>query len=129
MPVTVLHKVMSDGSVVHEPLTRDTWNSALSDPSVKRRWGHPEEDCHDVVARELGRIRREFVLVQTTEEPASGEEPVSWPPDRELSPWMLCQLTTLCLDDARDILRCWRPLAESPKGPVANPDGQFALFF
>lgn len=154
---TVLHKLAEDGSVTHEDLTRTSWESAMADKGVSRFWGHPDGECHDVVAKHFAIIRadghecsayqhewadkhdptwegsREIVASvelswsagSITLEQKSNE----WPPTEELSVWMLCQMTTLCMSDAKLVLSAPRkepsPVEVKPR---ADKRGQFSLF-
>lgn len=111
-----LHKVMADGSVIHEPFTREAWEAAIVDPAVRRRWGHEPSDCRDFVAEHVASYAREVV-------PTFVETP--WPPDSELTPSALSEMTTLSLAEAKAILR---PLPEIEKGPPTDRRGQLSLF-
>ena len=147
----VLHKIVGDGSVEHEPFTRNGWESAIRDATLLGAWGHAPDDCHDPVARHWARLRREGwectekqhkladkddpgwvgnrQLVKKPFVEPSPEEPVVWPPEVELKPWMLVLMTTMCLDDAKDALTPPRKeLPKQEKRPLANSRGQFSLF-
>jgi hypothetical protein len=147
----VLHEELLDGSIIHLDFTRSAWELSLHDPNVTRRWGHRPNECYDIVARHWAQLRKNGwrctpaqhawadkddpgwvgsrELVQTPKVGPPTEEPIVWPPQVELKPWMLCLLTTLCLDDARSILA--PPRKEIPtenRRPVANKKGQYSLF-
>lgn len=46
-----LHLILQDGSVVHEDFTRERWEWAMKEPSVKEKWAHKPDDCHDPLER------------------------------------------------------------------------------
>lgn len=46
MPQThILHQDMLDSSVQHREFTRQTWEAALRDPTIRSRWTHAPGDC------------------------------------------------------------------------------------
>lgn len=146
-----LHKVLKDGSYTHEEFTRSSWESAMQDPLVAWKWGHGPGDCRHPVGAHWAELRRQghdltpsqhakadlddptwvgsrdFKLEETIKV-VPPPEPIIWPPESELNTWALCQLTTVCMDDAKDILRARR--IEVPKAPEPRVDkrGQYSLF-
>ncbi len=148
------HKVLKDGSFVHEDFTKEAWELAMHDPDVASHWGHRPDDCHDPVARHWARLRRqgypcgpkqhayadredpgwmgnrgEIEPVKTTEPSPPPPEPTVWPPAVPLTPRFLSEMTGLCVDDCKDIMsppRKQQPPSE-PK-PLVNKRGQYLLF-
>lgn len=153
------HKVMRDGSVVHESFSKAAWERAMRDDDVVSHWGHDPSDCHDPSARhwanlrKLGRSckpkqhemadlddptwegRREIELVETpkTSPPPTRPiltDPVRWPPEVVLTPLFLSQMSGMCLEDCKEILAPPRKVV-----PVAEPKaisdkkGQLLLFW
>ena len=56
-------------------------------------------------------------------------EEVEWPPELAMSPYVLSDMTGLCLSDCRDILAKKRKeLPPSEREPFADWRGQFSLF-
>lgn len=125
----VLHKEKSDGTFEHVEFTRESWESGLRDPLKVRMWTHGEV-CEDVVAKELERIRARSPKLTIVPEPVPAPEvvPTEWPPQQELTAWMLSHMTTLGIDDARDILRGPRKIFRNEPKPITDRKGQFMLF-
>ncbi len=115
----ILHKVFKDGSFEHEEFTRATWEAALKNKDLARRWGHAPDDCDPnwLISSKLE---------ETIKMPPPREE-VEWPPEVELKPWMLRELTTMCLEDAEDVLRAPRKSEPTPT-LASNRRGQLMLF-
>jgi hypothetical protein len=124
-----LHKVMTDGTTVHVEFSKASWEDALRDPAVARRWGHAPDDCGpDPWGRRFTPVEKAEVA-PPAEEPVV-EERITWPPDSgRLTPWMLRQLTTLGEFDSVEVLAGPRKaLSEQAKRPMTNGRGQFVLF-
>lgn len=148
----VIHMVMDDGEVAHLPFTRSTWESGLSAQAIVTQWSHGENDCHDPAGRLWAELRKAgrictprqhevadredptwagFRKIELVQEPKSPppREPVSWPPEHELGVWCLCEITTLCTDDARDILSAPKKVvAPSERPKPIDSRGQWSLF-
>ncbi len=145
----VHHRIMTDGSIFHDPFTQAGWESAMHDPTVDRHWGHAPGDCHDPVAKLWAGLRRggrqlnksQHVWADLHDPTWAGpreveekivvsvEEPIVWPPTTTLTPWMLCQMTSLCMDDARRILfRLVEKVEPVERKPSSNRTGQYSLF-
>lgn len=144
----VHHKVHSDGSVEHAHFSRQGWEAAMVDPEIGGHWGHPENDCHDPAARLWSGLRKEGRKLSEVQHGYADREdptwlgnrsaappvrtvlaePIVWPPEYELSVWTLCQLSTLCFDDAKKILS--KPVVVVPLVPLKkiNKVGQYSLF-
>lgn len=123
-----LHELLPDGSFRHSAFTRQSWESALRDPGVVRRWGHPDDDCFDPVERILAEYRESSppepeVMVKAT----VPREPIAWPPESELQPWMLREMSGLCTEDCKEILLAPRKLYSLDVVRV-NKKGQMFLF-
>lgn len=136
------HKVLNDGSLIHEDFTKEAWERAMHDPEVATHWGHRPGDCHDPVSRHWARLRREGYAcgpkqhaladredptwvgsrsVELVELPKVApppperyicQDPVSWPPEVPLTPRLLSEMSGLCVDDCKDILA--GPVKELP---------------
>jgi hypothetical protein len=128
----VLHRVFQDDSFNHSPFTRKSWEDALRDPAVKRRWGHSPERCFDPVEELLAEIKDQNGPVQTVQEAPRREEPAesSEAPPGELTPRLLSEFTTYCLEDCRIMLSPPRPepIPFAKRGPVPDKKGQYLLF-
>jgi hypothetical protein len=151
----VLCRHYEDGSIEHSEFTKESWEDALRDPAVVRRMGHKPGECYDQLAKHwfdqrskgyrLSPIQHHWAdkwdsswvgdrgLEQSPKivPPPAGPptEPIIWPPHGELTPQMLCELTTMCLTDARIVLG--PPIKDGPpkpKEPVADKRGQYSLF-
>ena len=131
------HKVMLDGSTVHEDFTRNSWEAAMHDPSVARHWGHAPDDCHDPVERLWEKLGRRVELVKESKvAPPAAEETVkfaieliAWPPETLLTPQFLSQMTGMCVDDCKSILAApRRELPPEEVKPLVDKDGQLRLF-
>ena len=55
----ILHKVLQDGSIVHEDFSKESWERAMHDASLLRFWGHPPGDEKDPVGAHWAKLRRE----------------------------------------------------------------------
>jgi hypothetical protein len=54
---------------------------------------------------------------------------VDWPPNLPLTPKFLSEMSGLCIEDCKEILRVpWRALAPSKVEPLADVNGQLSLF-
>lgn len=129
----VLHRRLADGSVVHEPFSRESWERALHDPNTADRWGHPPDDCRDPI--EVVRGRKTTTVAKVEAPPASAPpspkeiEAVAWPPEAEMRAEELSQLSGLCAGDCRELLR--GPAKVSPPSklaPMTDARGQMLLF-
>jgi hypothetical protein len=152
------HKVLKDGSFVHEDFSKEAWERAMHDPEVATHWGHRLDDCHDPVARHWAKLRREGYPcgpkqhefadredpawigsrgIELVEPPKVAPppprpiltDPVVWPPETLLTPQLLSQMSGLCVDDCKDILAPPRKeLPPSEPMPLVNKKGQYLLF-
>ena len=152
------HKVLNDGSLIHEDFSKESWERAMHDPEVATHWGHRPDDCHDPVARHWAKLRRdgyhcgpkqhEFADredpawvgsrgIELVEPPKVAPppprpiltDPVVWPPETLLTPRLLSEMSGLCTDDCKLILA--GPVKELPPtecGPMVDKRGQYMLF-
>ena len=154
----VLHKVLQDGSIVHEEFSKEAWERAMHDPTLSRFWGHPPGDEEDPVGAHWAKLRREGYPcgpkqhefadredstwvgsrgIELVEPPKVAPpplrpiltDPVTWPPEVPLTPQLLSQMSGLCIDDCKDVLAPSREeLPPQELEPLADKRGQFLLF-
>jgi hypothetical protein len=117
---------MRDGTIEHLPFDRAAWEEGLANPLVRSQWTHGPGNCSDQFFEALKAKRIE--LAQSLRDCPLPPVPVRWPPESELQPWMLQQMTTLGADDARAALAGPRKQEPVEKRPVADRHGQFSLF-
>jgi hypothetical protein len=154
----VLHKVLQDGSAVHEDFSKESWERAMHDDTLLRFWGHPPGDEGDPVGVHWAKLRREGYPcgpkqhefadredpawagsrgIELVEPPKVAPppprpiltDPVTWPPEVPLTPQLLSQMSGLCIDDCKDVLA--PPRKELPPRelePLADKRGQLLLF-
>ena len=138
----VLHKVLQDGSIVHEDFSKESWERAMHDASLLRFWGHPPGEEKDPVGAQWAKLRREGYPcgpkqhefadredpawvgsrgIELVEPPKVAppppkryicQDPINWPPEVPLTPRLLSEMSGLCIDDCKSILT--GPVKELP---------------
>ena len=128
------HKVLRDGSTVHEDFIKEAWEQAMHDPEVVEHWGHRPDSCYDPVARNWAELRRRGYLCGPKQHELADREdptwvgsrgielveqakvapppperyichdPIVWPPETLLTPQLFSQMSGLCVDDCKSIL-------------------------
>jgi hypothetical protein len=53
-----LHLVRQGGAIEHLPMTRQNWETYVSDKTVARLWSHREDACVDPLEEFAERLRR-----------------------------------------------------------------------
>ena len=79
-----LHEVLRSGEVRHREFSHQTWIDSIADTSVRTRWGHRPDDCHDPVERAWAEWRGADVT-QIVERIRELESPIPAPPPPKLS--------------------------------------------
>lgn len=126
----VIHVAHADGTVEHVPLTKENWQLYVSDSRRMPMWTHDPDDCHNPLERNLrargwlSEVRNPRVVEdEPTTDPVN---PIAWPPEDELTPSQLQEMTSMATMDALSILIA--PVRDVPRKLVVDRRGQGLLF-